>query len=83
VAIGAAVVFSETGTGWQVSPDGRAITALDADAVKERLTHVSSGGYCALDANIEDETPVPYLDEVPPSIVCFPPQSTKGGNSGP
>jgi hypothetical protein len=73
-AIGLAVVFAETGTGWQISPDGRDLTALDATAVKERLTHVSEGGrYCAVDGNTYDGTPVPYLDAVPPSIVCFPP----------
>jgi hypothetical protein len=72
-AIGLAIVFAQAGTGWQISPDGRVITALDADAVKERLTHIRSDGYCALDGNVEDGTPVPYLDAVPPSIVCFPP----------
>ncbi|HXU83683.1 MAG TPA: hypothetical protein VN914_19955 [Polyangia bacterium] len=74
-AVALSVVFAETGTGWDLSADGREITALDAAAVKERLTHVSSGGYCAVDAKIEDGTPVAYLDEVPPSITCFPPNA--------
>ena len=82
MAIGRSIVYSQTGTGWDISADGHTITALDAEAVKERLTHVSSGGYCALDASKEDGTPVPYLDEVPPSITCFPPQApgTKSGS---
>ena len=79
IAIGLAVVFRETSNGWQLSPDGREITALDATAAKERLTHISSGGYCALDATIEDATPVPYLDTVPPSVVCFLPAATDTG----
>jgi hypothetical protein len=82
-AIGLAVVFAQTNTGWQISPDGRDITALDAEAVKERLTHISSGGYCALDPNIEDGTPVPYLDAVPPTVVCFPPAKTDSAGPGP
>ena len=81
-AIGLAVVFAEANTGWQISPDGRHITALDATAVKERLTHIRHDGYCALDGNVEDETPVPYLDTVPPSIVCFPPSTAGSGGPG-
>jgi hypothetical protein len=83
VAIGDAVVFPQTSTGWRISPDGHVITELDATAVKESLTHVINGGYCALDATVEDGTPVPYLDEVPPSIVCFPPDKVGGGSSRP
>ena len=71
-AIGLAVVFANASAGWQISPDGLVITALDATAVKERLTHVRSDEYCALDGTVEDGTPVPYLDAVPASIVCFP-----------
>ena len=48
-AVGLAVVFADANTGWQLSPDGRVITALDAAAVKERLTHVRTDAYCALD----------------------------------
>lgn len=70
--IGASLVYAQTGTGWRLSPDGRTITALDATAVKERLTHVNKAGYCAIDATVYDGTPVPHLDEIPPSIVCFP-----------
>jgi len=55
---------------------------LDATDVKERLTHLSDGGYCALDGNVVDGTPVPYLDTVPPSIVCFPPPPPAGGGPG-
>jgi hypothetical protein len=82
MAVGLAVVFTETGTGWQISPDGLAFTALDAAAVKERLTHVNKGGYCAVDATVYDGTPVPYLDKVPPSIVCFPPENGGGPGTG-
>jgi hypothetical protein len=71
-AIGLTLVFAEASTGWQLSADGRVITALDAAAVKERLTHVSNGVYCALDGTVENGTPVPYLDAVPPQVVCFP-----------
>jgi hypothetical protein len=71
-AIGLAVVFASSSTGWQISPDGLSVTALDAAAVKERLTHVRSDEYCALDGTVEDGTPVPYLDAAPPSIACFP-----------
>jgi hypothetical protein len=79
-AIGLSVVFSQSSTGWQISPDGLTITALDAAAVSERLTHVSQGVYCALDPNVQDGTPVPYLDATPPSVACFPwPQAVGGG----
>src|SRR5262249_34951696 len=67
-AVGLSVVFSDSLTGWQLSSDGRTIAALDAAAVKERLTHVRTDEYCALDGTVEDGTPVPYLDAVPPSI---------------
>src|SRR5450432_3701516 len=71
-AIGLTLVFAEASTGWQLSADGRVITALDAAAVAARLTHVSSGFYCALDGTVENGTPVPYLDAVPAQVVCFP-----------
>ena len=71
-AVGLAVVFDGSGTGWQLSPDGRTITALDAAAVKERLTHVRHDMYCALDGTVEDGTPVPYLDAIPVAVACFP-----------
>src|SRR5205823_10611311 len=51
-AIGLAVVFAEAGTGWQISPDGRHITALAAAAVTERLTHIRTDGDCALDGTV-------------------------------
>lgn len=83
-AIGLAVVFRDAGTGWQISPDGQVITALDAAAVAERLTHIRTDEYCALNGDIEDGTPVPYLDAVPASIVCFPPPTaTNGGTPTP
>jgi hypothetical protein len=82
-AVGLAVVFSASSTGWQISADGTSITALDAAAVAERLTHVRTDEYCALDATVMDGTPVPYLDTVPPSIVCLPyPSPTNAGTSG-
>ncbi len=82
-AIGLAVVFADASTGWQLSADGTVITALDAGAVKERLTHSRNDEYCALDGNVEDGTPVPYLDAALPSIVCFPyPTAGSGGVSG-
>jgi hypothetical protein len=71
-AIGLALVFGDAGTGWQLSADGLTITSLDAAAVKERLTHVSQGTYCALDPTVQDGTPVPYLDAAPASVSCFP-----------
>jgi hypothetical protein len=71
-AVGRSVVFAESGTGWDLSTDGVTITALDAAAVTERLTHVRHDQYCALDGTVEDGTPVPYLDAVPPAVVCFP-----------
>ena len=36
----------------------------------------------ALDGGVEDGTPVPYLDAVPPSVVCFP-FGTGGTGTGP
>lgn len=82
-AIGLAVVFSESSTGWQVSADGTSITTLDAAAVAERLSHIKSNIYCALNANVTDGTPVPYLDAVPPSVTCFPyPVATTNGAGG-
>ena len=71
-AIGLSLVFADAGTGWQLSADGQTITALDAAAVRERLTHVRTDEYCALDGTVMDATPVPYLDAVPASVVCFP-----------
>jgi hypothetical protein len=76
------VVFSDAGTGWQISANGQVITALDATAVAERLTHIRNDEYCALDGNVMDGTPVPYLDAVPSSIVCFPPPTATGGGIG-
>ena len=81
-AIGPAVVFPESGTGWQLSADGQTLTTLDSAAVKERLTHVRSDGYCALDGSVEDGTPVPYLDAVPASVSCFPFPNAAGPVSG-
>jgi hypothetical protein len=78
-AIGLSVVFADAGTGWQISADGKVITALDAAAVAEAVTHIRNDEYCALDGNVEDGTPVPYLDAVPASIVCFPPPTANGG----
>jgi hypothetical protein len=71
-AVGLDVVFAESSTGWRLSADGQTITALDANGVKEALTHVRTDEYCALDGTKTDGTPVPYLDAVPPSVVCFP-----------
>jgi hypothetical protein len=82
-AIGLAVVFANSNTGWHISPDGLVITALDAAAVKERLTHVRSDQYCALDGTVEDGTPVPFLDVAPSSIVCFPPPSAAASGGPP
>jgi hypothetical protein len=81
-AIGLSVVFAESGTGWQLSADGTVITTLDAAGVKERLTHIRTDSYCALDGNVQDGTPVPYLDAVPASIVCFPAPTAAGGAVG-
>jgi hypothetical protein len=81
-AIGLDVVFADSSTGWRLSPDGLVITALDAAAVKESLTHIRTDEYCALDGTVEDGTPVPYLDAVPTSIVCFPPPTATGGGVG-
>jgi hypothetical protein len=78
-AIGLSVVFPGSGTGWQIAPDGTSITALDAAAVMERLTHVVTQIYCALDGTKEDGTPVPYLDAIPPSVACFPYPQAGGG----
>jgi len=85
-AVGLSIVFGESGTGWQLSADGTSITALDAAAVAERLTHVKSDIYCALNANVTDGTPVPYLDAVPSVVTCFPfpgvATSGAGGTTG-
>ena len=81
-AVGLAVVFADSSTGWQLSADGSTITALDGAAVKERLTHVSQGQYCALDGTVVNGAPVPYLDAVPPSVVCFPFPTFGKGNAG-
>jgi hypothetical protein len=82
VAIGLTVVFADATTGWQLGADGLIITALDATAVKERLTHIRNDEYCALDGTVEDGTAVPYLDAVPPTIVCFPFPTAAGGPVG-
>jgi hypothetical protein len=71
IAVGLAVVFSGSSTGWGLSPDGLAITALSAAEVKEALTRVRNDQYCALDGTREDGTPVPYLDAVPMTVQCF------------
>jgi hypothetical protein len=76
-AVGLAVVFPQAKTGWLLSVDGLTITALDADAVAEALTHVRNDVYCVLDPTKMDGTPVPYLDGVPPSVQCF---KTVGGD---
>jgi len=82
-AVGLAIVFGESGTGWQLSAEGKSITALDAAAVAERLTHVKTNIYCTLNPNVTDGTPVPYLDAVPPVVTCFPyPTATTGGAGG-
>jgi len=82
-AIGLAIVFGESGTGWQLSTDGTSITALDAAAVAERLTHVKTNVYCTLNPNVTDGTPVPYLDAVPAVVTCFPyPAAVTGGAGG-
>jgi hypothetical protein len=81
MAIGLAVVFSGSSTGWRISPDGLTITAMTADEVKEALTHVVYTTYCALDGSKTDGTPVPYLDAVPAAVWCYPMQT--GGGVGP
>jgi hypothetical protein len=83
-AVGLAVVYQQSQTGWQISADGMTITALDAAAVADSLKHISQGTYCALDATVQDATPVPYLDAVPPSVTCYPyPTATSTGPTGP
>jgi hypothetical protein len=82
-AVGLAVVYAQSKTGWQISADGLSITELDAASVDERLTHVSQGTYCALDPNVQDGTPVPYLDAVPPSVSCYPWPAPAAGPGGP
>ena len=83
VAVGLSIVFSGSSTGWQVSADGTSITALDAAAVTERLTHVKNNIYCTLNPNVTDGTPVPYLDAIPPLVTCFPyPLATTSGAGG-
>jgi len=79
MAIGLAIVFSGSSTGWRLSQDGTSIAALGADEVKEALTHVRNDEYCALDGSTDDGTLVPYLDAVPPSVQCFPWQNATGG----
>ncbi len=71
-ALGLSLVFGDVGTGWDVSADGLTIRALTATEVAERMTHFRNDVYCALDGNVADGTPVPYLDAVPEGIVCFP-----------
>jgi hypothetical protein len=78
MGIGPDVVFTGSSTGWRFTPDGLTITALTVDEVKEALTHVRNDDYCALDGTKDDPTPVPYLDEVPTSIWCYPRQTTTG-----
>jgi hypothetical protein len=82
-AVGLAVVFAGSSTGWQLSSDGTLITPLDPAAVTERLTHVRNDVYCALDPDVTDGAPVPYLDAVPPAVTCFPyPVPVTGGGAG-
>jgi hypothetical protein len=76
MAIGLDVVFSSASTGWHLSQDGLSVATLSADQVTEALTHVRNDEYCALDGSKDDGTPVPYLDTVPPSVQCFPWQTT-------
>jgi hypothetical protein len=83
IAIGLSVVFPGSSTGWQLAPDGTSITALDAASVAERLTHISSGTYCALDPSITNGTPVPYLDAGPKMIECFPYPTLSPNMAGP
>ncbi|HEX7599599.1 MAG TPA: hypothetical protein VF518_15385, partial [Polyangia bacterium] len=83
MGIGLDVVFADSATGWALAADGSSISALTPAQVKEALTHVHTGTYCALDGNKEDGTPVPYLDEVPPSVQCFPFQTSTGKGSVP
>jgi hypothetical protein len=66
------VLYANSSAGWDLSPDGLSIVKLTAAEVKERLTHVSKNSYCAIDSTKEDGTAVPYLDEVPASIMCYP-----------
>jgi hypothetical protein len=82
-AIGLAVVFSGSSTGWRVSQDGLTIAALSSAEVKEALTHVRNDQYCALDAKTNDATPVPYLDAVPPLVQCFPRTNTAATGAQP
>ncbi|MEP6653541.1 MAG: hypothetical protein ABJA82_09300, partial [Myxococcales bacterium] len=82
-AVGASVVFAESSTGWQLSPDGTTIAALDPAAVAERLTHIRNDVYCTLDPTITDGIPVPYLDVAPSAVTCFPyPGAATAGGSG-
>ena len=74
-AVGLAVVFPSSSTGWSLSQDGLSVAPLGAAEVKETLTHVRNDEYCALDGSKEDGTPVPYLDAVPASVQCFSQQS--------
>jgi hypothetical protein len=72
MAIGLAVVFSGSSTGWRLSQDGLTLTAMTAEQVAEALTHVRNDVYCALDGSKDDGTPVPYLDAVPAAVWCYP-----------
>lgn len=81
-AVGLAIVFGQSSTGWQLSADGTSITALDAAAVAERLTHVKTNIYCTLNPNVTDATPVPYLDGVPDVVTCFPYPTTVTNGAG-
>jgi hypothetical protein len=81
-AVGLDVVYDQSKTGWRISQDGLSITALDPASVDESLKKVSQGTYCALDPTVQDGTPVPYLDAVPPSVTCYP-YPTYNGTGGP
>jgi hypothetical protein len=82
VAVGLAVVFASSSTGWRLGPDGLSLTALTPAEAKEALTHVRYDPYCALDGTKDDGTPVPYLDAVPSSVQCFPRPTNVGGGIG-
>lgn len=81
VAVGLAVVFSGSSTGWGLSQDGQSIRTLSIAEVKDALSHVRYDEYCALDGSKDDGTPVPYLDAVPASVQCFA-MPTYGGVAG-
>jgi hypothetical protein len=72
MGVGQSVLYANSSTGWDLSPDGLSIVKLTASEVKERLTHVSKYTYCAIDPTQEDGTAFPYLDEVPGHVTCYP-----------